>query len=104
MITRRHYIKRYAPLRRSRKPIRRDARTAEERRRDKAWRDEVMADGLYVCAMRACVSVRCWGRLDCHHVHGRQTKANRYGAGVPLCCAHHAWAHAHPRQAREMWG
>lgn len=113
MIRQRHHIKRYTSLRRSRKPIRRDARTAEERRRDREWRADVLREGGYRCrfAMYFVILQRnevgpCFGPLDPHHIKGKATKALRWDVsnGVPLCRAHHDWAHAHPKEAREMFG
>jgi hypothetical protein len=47
--------------------------------------------------------LRCWGRLDPHHVlrrsrGGKDTEENM----VTLCRAHHGYAHEHPLEAKQL--
>lgn len=59
----------------------------------------VLRDGG--CVARGVVAeVRCWGRLDPHHVlprgrGGGDTADNL----IVVCRAHHDWIHGHPRDA-----
>lgn len=103
MIPRRKPLRRYKPLARSRKPIRRDARTEEEKRKDREWRAAVLErDGLK-CIL-CCKGLATIWPLDAHHIHGKATKALRWDVsnGVALCRAHHDWVHAHPKEGKEL--
>lgn len=103
MIRQRQPLKRYTPLKRLTKPIRRDARSAEDRARDSRWRRDVMERDGYRCQCADFPGL-CWGVLDPHHIHGKATKELRWGVenGQTLCRRHHRWAHDNPNAYREI--
>ena len=96
-------ITRRKPLKRSMKPIRRDARSAEDKALDAKWKRYVMERDGYRCQL-AGVDGYCWGPIDPHHIRGKATRALRHDLanGQTLCRRHHTWAHDHPKAYREI--
>jgi hypothetical protein len=88
-----------APLER-RTPLRKGKRS---RGVPKAITSEVVLRDGGCVAPSMIPAVKCWGRLDPHHVlrrsqGGPDTPENL----VTLCRAHHDWVHTNPKHAREL--
>jgi 5-methylcytosine-specific restriction endonuclease McrA len=105
-------LRRSAPLRASQPP--RSANGAADSRSARRKRNtapgvpadiyQAVAARDWGCrAERLVPSVRCWGRLDPHHVHrrsqgGQDTVENL----ILLCRAHHSWVHEHPADSAAL--
>ena len=57
------------------------------------------------CVMKNMVGLRCWGRLDPHHVvqkgMGGTKRPDTADDLITLCRIHHDYVHAHPAWSKE---
>lgn len=92
-LERRSQLKRITPLR----PGRKSRGVPSELREEVARRD---GD----CRGRALIpEVKCWGRLDPHHVLRRSQGGKDEASNlVTLCRSHHDWVHAHPADSKRL--
>ena len=91
-------LKRSAPMKRS------SARLKIKRRGIPAdLREQVIARDRGCAAEGLVPSLRCWGRLDPHHIQRRsQGGADSLQNLITLCRAHHDYVHANPAWSAEQ--
>jgi hypothetical protein len=75
--------------------------------RDATWREVVFHYRGRRCVFtKTSTGLNHRGRIDCAHIYGKQSHPHlRHHPmnGLPVCRAHHRWAHANPKQATEYF-
>lgn len=99
-------MKRSGPLKRS-TALRRSSPLRASRSRslgvDPSLRDEVMSRDRGCRAAGLVRDVRCWGRIDPHHLRRRsQGGLDSADNLIAVCRAHHDWIHEHPMIASTL--
>lgn len=98
-------LRRFTPLK-AKTPLRRVEPIGKRSRVKavpKSIYEQVLARDLGCVARDTVRDIRCFGRIDPHHILPRSRGGkDTLDDLASLCRAHHEWVHAHPAQSYEL--